>query len=262
MSNSEKVSEKDFWTNLQIYLGNSIPNIIVELCKKSGYDNALSFLNFDESDINTIEIHARQNAIELLEESEVYSTIKPFEFLPGHRKILLTLESKIKSFINRKNKKNLFKISETEGSKLDSKPNVEETVELLTDNELNGIKSELLNKLNVSAKTIGLKITFSEQNIVSDIEPYISQSVKKRNTASYKCMIKCGLCCKRVPCTYIIKWQTGNFDNHLKTHAVNLAEEKIDENVEQTQQEKDESSQLNSDELNSVLGLSNQTNSK
>lgn len=188
---------------------------MVQLCVRAGYDNAIVFLEFGEDDIKLIEQHARENESQLIKKSKIYCNIKPFAFLPGHRKVLTSLSSKIRSFKSKKKcKKNLFQVTIAEASKAI----VEETVELLTENELSDIKIKLLAKLNTFARSIGLRPDFSDSSIATDIETYIPTSLKRKKTASYRCLVKCILCNKRIPCTHNSHWQTSNFENHLKTH--------------------------------------------
>lgn len=187
----------------------------MQLCIKAGYDNAIVFLEFGEDDIKLIEQYAQEKESELIEKSAIYCNIKPFAFLPGHRKVLTLLSSKIKSFKSKKKcKKNLFHVAKAEASKAI----VEETIELLSNDELNDIKRKLLEKLNIFARSIGLSPDFSDSSISTDIEPYIPTSLKKKKTASYRCIVKCSCCNKRIPCTHNSYWQSGNLENHLRTH--------------------------------------------
>lgn len=229
-------SNLNFWVEFQNYLGNAVPDIIVELCIRSGYDNAISFLDFDDSDVKNIESCAWEKASDLLELSEIYSSHKPtFTFLPGHRKLLLTLPKRISDFKTKKSRKNLFKVSNTEAAK----PITEETIELLTEDEINNIKGDLVTRLNKSVSAIGLSANFSECSIVSDIETYISQSLKKTKSASYRCMVQCCSCAKRIPCTHNSSWRISNFESHLKSHA----------------KERQNQENAHTEELNKVLGL-------
>lgn len=213
------------------------------LCIRAGYDNAISFSDFDDTDIKTIENCAWEKASDLLELSEVYSSSKPsFIFLPGHRKLLLSLPKAINSFTTKKRKKNLFQVSTKEAAE----PIVEESIELLTENELIDLKSVLVEKLNKSARAIGLSLVFSENSIVSDIETYISNSLKTKKFPSYRCLVKCCFCDKRIPCTHNSTWQISNLESHLKVHI------KSNTQVEHNASAKEN---FENAELNAVLGI-------
>lgn len=81
-------NSSDFWVEFQNYHGNAVPDIIFELCIRSGYDNAISFLDFDDSDVKNIESCAWEKASDLLELPEIYSSHKPtFTFLALPKRI-------------------------------------------------------------------------------------------------------------------------------------------------------------------------------
>lgn len=225
----------------------------MEICKRSGYDNALAFLDFNESDLKILENFAEENLQELVKETDAYSEVKPFAFLPGHRKLLIGLPNKIADFKNRKSKKNLFKTSKIEARA----PYTEEVVEILTETEISKLKESLLQKINVCLLSIGLDSVFTETNLVSEFEIYISNTLKKLTKPSYKVLVKCILCDKRIPCTHNSHWQICNLDKHIKTHmnlstTANIAPNK--ENSTNIQHI------INQTEVHSMLGLTEQIN--
>lgn len=148
-----------------------------------------------------------QHLIELDIENEVP------KFKPGHRILIIAISKKAKQFLKDKlsTKKN-----DTEASTL-------EIVEILTPEEINNIRATLINKLNSSAQQNGLNIKFTE-NEISAIETYISHSQSATNKPSYKCIVKCALCQKSVPCTHNGHWQTSNLESHLKKEANNITQ--------------------------------------
>lgn len=202
----------------------------------------------------------------MLKESDLYSEVKPFLFLPGHRKLLFTLPTKIHGFKNNKSRKNLFNIAKSQASTSIE----EEYIELLTDTETDVLIQNLIKKLNSSARLIGLSAVFTQSEIVSGIETYISHTAIKLKNPSYKCMVKCALCNKRIPCTHNKLWQISNFEKHLKIHlschAINNPEDNnnANNNTSETIQQAAQSSVqstiqqiANSEEVNNVLGLTN-----
>lgn len=216
-----------FWPKFQSYVGNTVPEFIVNILISAGYDSALSIADLNDNDIAVIENHVSQKlaqkSADLLQNSDLYSETNPFQFLPGHRKLLLTLKSRAISFIedNRKPNKKHTKVPLIEAER----SNIEE-LELLTDEELNVMKNELLQKLSALSHTISLGLKFEDKNIVTSIDAYISNNskklnnYKKSNTPSYKCSVKCVKCERVIPCTHNIRWETGNIEKHLKTHTL------------------------------------------
>lgn len=114
--------EPDFWPLFEKYSAQNydhLPNIIVNILKKSGYDNASSLgaLNQDEH-IHEIEEYITENHLEWVKEDSAYKDITNiFRFLPGHKIFLKILPSKVKDFqyhFSKKNKKNIGQFDTSE----------------------------------------------------------------------------------------------------------------------------------------------------
>lgn len=87
------------WSNLENYMGFEVPICLKFLLWKSGYDTLLSVKQIREESVKEIEKHIqmqRNKILPMLDEINVrefteYKKQKEFEFLPGHRNILLDL---------------------------------------------------------------------------------------------------------------------------------------------------------------------------
>lgn len=239
-------------------MGDTIPDVIINICRRAGYDNALAILDFDVSDIKTIEEHTEQYSRDILNESDIYSDVRPFVFKPGHKKLLLTLPNKIHGFKNCKSRKNLFNSTKLEASKPFVEKVVEE-VELLTESEISDLREKLIDKINYSVRVCGLQAVFSTAEVVTDIEPYISHSLKNQKKPSYKCHVKCALCEKLIPCTHNSHWQISNLDRHLKNHLNNPSA--CSETSSEIEKSKNNIQQIaNHREVNRLLELTDDTN--
>lgn len=192
----------------------------------AGYDNALSISKFTEADIPIIESFAEANLQDVLKESKIYANIKPFSFLPGHRKLLIALPNKLFGFKNNKCKKNLFSTPKQDAQASEQI----EFVEILTDDYQNTLKEKLLVKLNLRAKSFGIATLFTLEKIISEITPYVSQSRSALNKFTYKCSVKCVNCEVTKPCTLVGHWQISNIETHLKKHSTQI--ENIDNDKE------------------------------
>lgn len=197
----------------------------------SGYDCPLSIAGLDEEDIEIIQNHVANKASYLLKDHVIYSEQPSFELLPGHRKVLFTLKHKAIEFGERKNKSNSRAASEE--------------VVLLTENELAKIKEKLINKLNTKGSP-QIKVTFTELNIVTPIDPYISHNSRsfargKVTKSAYRCDVKCCFCDKIIPCTFNKHWELGNIETHLKNKHLN-----VDSNINMN-------ATLNETEINNML---------
>lgn len=226
-----------FWKKFQAYLGNNIPEFIVDVLCSTGYDSALSLADLNDDDIPIIENHVSQKSKCLLRKFDLYSEEGAFEFLPGHRKLLFTLKSRAISFIEENKKLHV----ETESE------NCVDEVVLLKEEEIIVLKNYLLNKLSSQSRTLGLGLEFEDKNIVTSIDAYFSNNSKKtkkssKNT-SYKCSVQCVKCDRVIPCTYNIRWETSNIDKHLKSHvspSKRIRQKKTYQEVASTSTEKSE----------------------
>lgn len=239
----------------------------MQLLIHAGYDNALSVVEIDESDIKLIEEFAEKKSQNLLTSCDIYSEVKPFQFLPGHKKLIHSLPQKVHQFKNKKCRKNLFAVQNVTEESIE-----QETIELLTNSEVEGIKAKLLLKLNKSPSVIEIKTTFTATELGA-IEPYISQSIKvakKATKSAYKCVVKCMLCEKCIPCIYNSFWQISNLDKHMKIHieeskTANDVQEKVGESTTTSNNHSINSGNNtakiqqidNVNEVSALLGLSN-----
>lgn len=199
----QKIRVNKFWGKFQSFVGASIPEILVKILISAGYDNALSIADFNEIDIEILEKHVQEELKDLVSQSNVYKNCQQFVFLPGHKKTLFSLSGKAKEFVQQK--KQVHRNAEQ--------------IELLTDEEIENLKEQLFEKLNSYVDSIGLSTKFSEDNLESSIDAYISHNSRHAyKKPGYKCTVKCISCAKQIPCTHNNRWETSNFEKHLKTH--------------------------------------------
>lgn len=90
----------DFWNKFNSFLGENIPDIIIDILKASGYENAMSLSGIDEKELNGIQKFVDGNLRSLVEKNQQYSTSNPFSFLPGHKKLLFILGKKAEEYDN------------------------------------------------------------------------------------------------------------------------------------------------------------------
>lgn len=190
------------WKKFEIFLKKSIPEYIIKILAQTGYDNTVSISEICEEDVKTIEEFVDAKLKHIVEASGVYKIYEKFAFLPGHKKLILSLPNQLKLFENIKKRK----VEEAT-----------EEVELLNQEEIDSLTAKLLSKLSKTAGNIGLN-SFTENEVKSTIDVYINHSRSLNEKPSYKCSIKCSECDKIIPCTWNGYWQTGNLDKHLKIH--------------------------------------------
>lgn len=206
---------KDFWSTFQLYLReNRLPNLIVEILKKTGYDSPLSIELLEDDKIKGIEesIQKRFNSFNQLFKDTEYENIETFEFLPGHKTLLLGIRIYVKKYLekNLSAKRNnrlpaiVEECSETE-------------LELFSDIEKENLKKKLIEKVEKFSKKFNISTeSLSQNNIRGDLDAII----KADNHIVYKCKFHCSIgdCQYITPCLYNKHWQISNLEKHLKTH--------------------------------------------
>lgn len=271
--------KKDFLSRFQIFLNNQIPEEIISILKKTGYNTPLSFESLDLAQIRNIEeyINTRKDIIESLKYSE-YVNVEPFSFLPGHRAFLLGLKEKVTQFHEferneaGKSKNRVIKVQNLKQNKHTNLANVgienfgtgeEEDVEnlaaiseaLSVELSVENLKSQLKAKiLNFSSKK---NIKLVENNNTDEIDIDFGELEEIKNIhgqARKKCMLKCLLCEIRFACYYSSYWQISNYEHHLKKkHQEVNFEQQLDDLVEK--QEKTKEPEENQAEQETTEGI-------
>lgn len=213
-----KAKQKDFWTSFQSYLShNRIPEFIVQILKKPGYDTPFSVQLLDENKVKDIDesITKRLNSIKYIFENTEYESVESssesFELLPGHKTLLLGLTAAVKKYVDETTVKQKQKIS------LPTIIEENETVEILTEEERTAAIQKLIQKVTKFSKKYRLSVeNISENNIISELNVIINTS----GSVVYKCSFSCVIdACKVIVfCVFNKHWQISNLERHIKTH--------------------------------------------
>lgn len=208
---------KDFWAHFQVHLReNRLPEFIVQVLKKTGYDSPFSIQLLDEQKIKGIEetVNKRLNNIKSIFKGTEYEDIETFELLPGHTTLLLGLGVFVKQYLQETKVKKTKKISNL--------PTIieegDETVEIFTEEERNTIKKVLIEKVNKFLKKFRISGDHvSENSIIGSLDAIINN----KGALIYKCSFCCGVnsCKVKIPCVFNKHWQISNLERHIKlTH--------------------------------------------
>lgn len=169
------------------FFGGNFPNCIKILLISSGYSVNSSLANLNEKRIEEIEQYLNSNKyiIRNLEccYSEEYKALDKFQFLPGHKTVILAIPD-------------MLDVSKEH---------------ILSDQEL---KDSLIRKLMVASRRAGLNIpagTISEANLIQ------FERTPNENDTVCKCIFSCPFCSKRYTIKHKTFWNTSNAWKHLKT---------------------------------------------
>lgn len=94
---------ENVWFNLELYIGYEVPVCLKMLLWKCGYDSMFSVKQICDERIQELEKFIQEKRTEIFpllnEDNDIslYKKQKTFEFLPGHRNILLHLSQNINS---------------------------------------------------------------------------------------------------------------------------------------------------------------------
>lgn len=209
-------NSKDYLSKLQEFLNNQIPDVILQLLRKTGFDSAIAIQTFDLDLIKSVEtyINSSDSIIEFLENTD-YKNEKPFAFMPGHKALLIGLQKKSLEF------EEYLKLSSNQvpkcvNKKLINQANASEARnEDIDEEDPATFTKEHINLLHT--KVVKFVKKKNIENIILDIGP-VSESLNKQGQRVFKCMLKCLICAIRIPCSMTTFWQISNYENHLKRH--------------------------------------------
>lgn len=124
-----------------------------------------------------------------------YEELRPFELLPGHRALLLSLPE----FINSSRPANRLANRRQSNFQSGDHNHIENNVDL---------EDALIKKLESYASKRNLHFEFTKDNITN--------FRLDANSNEHKCSVKCYKCTVLVPCVYITHWSISNLIKHIK----------------------------------------------
>lgn len=209
------MSKKDYLSKLHNFLHKQIPDVIINILRKTGYDTSLAIESLNNEEIEGLEKYISESEkIKKLLVGTQYSDCVPFTFLPGHKILLLGLKKKTIEFeqfqFSLENKS--VNVARSEGN---------ENLDLSESDLSSSLPKPLLTKLIgkvkhfVDKKNIDFDDCLDEdvQSLdVGEIEVLHNKSGK----LTYKTLLKCIVCTIRVPCYHDSYWNISNYEAHLK----------------------------------------------
>lgn len=278
--------KKDFLTKFQVFLHNQIPDIVLKILRETGYDSPLAIETINSEVIRDLEKYINENEnFDNFFNGSIYSSSKPFSFLPGHKALLLGLKKKCGEFekceqvdteqpknanqrcqdVNERNgiENNSVNVSADRSSQkqidsdlsLNIRASASSNPDSLQENQLKPsfehIEQKLRAKVNqfIIKKNIDCKFVENEDgsnNIEIDIG-HIEKCKNSRGKNIIKCALRCVACGITIPCYYDAHWNISNYEAHLKRYHTKS----------QTVLDNDAEKGANSNHLKQTLDLTN-----
>lgn len=176
------------------------PGCVVKLLTAAGFDTILSLSGIDEEKIKEIEVFLTSNKQFVNElkccQSEWYKELEHFQFLPGHKAIILALPEKIKEMTTEKSKSKLC-LNQNNSAQ---------------DEEL---KQHLIKNLIAFSGKAGFQLP---QQAISEANIHEFERGSDDNVFVAKCRFSCPFCSKNYSVIYKKNWQSSNVTAHLRKH--------------------------------------------
>lgn len=193
-----------------------LPKCLISLLTDAGFDSFISLVSLDEARIKNIETFLNENKLYVnkLEccYSDHYKQLQVFEFLPGHKSILLEIPKQVKEFQNR----NPNHDARRRNTSTMSNTNVN-TSSLAVSASADQLKSLLIRKLMEYIVNVGPHCGF-EEDTISDANIHNLESFNIDNQDIWKCKFSCPFCSSSYTLIYKKHWERSNATKHLKKH--------------------------------------------
>lgn len=161
---------KEFWSCFQLFLGHSkLPSFLVDILKVTGYDSPISVELLDKEKIGEIQtfIEANYGCTHILLKDTVYENKEEFRLLPGHITLLLGLKTYANKYLDLGIKKQKEKSDSTK-YKVNELDTVPEEVEVLSSDELNKLKTLVVQKISKYCRKINIDTENLSNSLIGD----------------------------------------------------------------------------------------------
>lgn len=208
------------WNSLKNNIRYKYPEEIKIILNICGFDSELSLKEINEATIKSIEEQVNQSfaqnnadIVSALSNSSYKDKPLPFEFLLGHRLLILSIAKTIDSIKEDKTRKSLGKSldnlqNEPEESEADHSPIV-----------IDELKQSLARKFQAYAKKHKLNFEINEN--------HINKFSRKKGVTF--CVVKCCFCETKRSCKFTTNWEISNITSHIRSIHSSAISEKFGE---------------------------------
>lgn len=199
--------KKDIWAKLEKLNREKFPKCVQFLLVKSAYNSLSTLRQINSDKLANIESFLNNNKQYIAQLDccyhEHYKGLNTFEFLPGHKDLILGIPSQIERL---------------NGGKQMSRKTASISDDELQDNLVSNI-------LNYTEK-IGL---IMGDNVISQINIIDFRRGTDKDGFTAKCRFICPLCAKTFTVTRKTYWATSNVTKHFKEHVTMLSNEQCEQ---------------------------------
>lgn len=211
------------WNSLENSIGYKYPEEIKTILNICGFDSELSLKEINESTIKSIEEiinrSVAQNTVEIvsaLSKSACKDKPLPFEFLLGHKLLILNIPKTIDSIKENKTRKSVKSLENNLSKELHETENSSENPPSIDE-----LKRSLLLKFAAYAKKSNLKFEIKENHITKF----------SRTNNVIHCAVQCCFCNVKRSCKFVTHWEISNITQHIRSQHLgqhNLENSRLD----------------------------------
>lgn len=176
---------------IEKHIGSKYPNFIKNILEFCGFDNDSTLLLLNEKSIEQIESEVDKNK-HLVKDTVYEKKDGKFNFLIGHKELILNIPNILKTLAEQKKSKKLAK-------KIINQKQLD--VEVLAD--------ELIERLNKYLKS---------KNFTCEVDKSKHIKLITLTEGQAKCTVQCVFCEITVTCTFNEHWSICNYPTHLRKH--------------------------------------------
>lgn len=196
--------ETSAWSKLEKINRGKFPNCVKKLLTECAYNELYSLRRIDAEKLRNIEsfLNGKKEIISQLDccYKDHYKNLDVFEFLPGHKDLILSIPSLIEEMGH--------------GGK--SRISAIRNNMTFSDDQL---KSKLIANLLSYTENIGLDVP---DNAISEINIHDFRRGSDQDGFVCKCRLICPFCLKKFQLTYKTFWATSNLTKHFKDHITEI----------------------------------------
>lgn len=198
---AKRKATKEFWEEFEAGCANTglrskIPDCMITILNACGYNNIWAFKSVEEENIVDLETFVEKRHRTIIDSMDEYRDVKPFEFLPGHRSLIMGIKSQILLMEDVKRKKTMPKRKAKDVNEME-------------------LKMSLTAHVSNFCQNISLQVDWS--NAIDDFK-ITSHGDDTSAQCLAQCSLNCPICGVRRTVRFENSWRISNMCKHLRSH--------------------------------------------